>query len=60
MLGTEFDTFFSQCEALQLAGNDVQDAWIAAAVQSRNERLVTFDEDFERLLPNRNLTVLKA
>jgi len=40
-------------------GNFVTDAWIAAAVQSRREHLVTFDRDFDDLLPARDLTRLR-
>lgn len=43
---------------LGLHGNLVTDAWIAAAVESLSEHLVTFDRDFTRLLPRRNLTLL--
>lgn len=44
--------------AKKLQGNLVTDAWIAAAVQVRGEHLVTFDRDFRRLLPARDVTVL--
>ena len=46
--------------SLGLKGNLVTDAWIAAAVQSISEHLVTFDRDFLRLLPTRDLTLLAA
>lgn len=41
-----------------LQGNYVTDAWIAALTEALAEHLVTFDRDFERLLPVRDLTVL--
>ena len=41
-------------------GNLVTDAWIAACVQHVSEHLVTFDRDFLRLLPARDLTVLQT
>ena len=43
---------------LQLYGNLVTDAWIAATAQALSEHLVTFDRDFSRLLPARDLTLL--
>jgi toxin-antitoxin system PIN domain toxin len=44
--------------AKKLHGNLNTDAWIAAATQVRGEHLVTFDRDFRRLLPARDVTVL--
>jgi predicted nucleic acid-binding protein len=41
-----------------LAGNLVTDAWIAAGVQSLGEHLVSFDRDFRKLLPARDLSLL--
>jgi toxin-antitoxin system PIN domain toxin len=43
---------------LDLAGNIVMDAAIAAMVQALNEHFVTFDRNFKRLLPKRDLTLL--
>ncbi len=43
---------------LGLRGNLVTDAWIAASVQAIGRHLVTFDRDFKRLLPTRDLTLL--
>ena len=40
------------------SGNDVPDAWIAAAVQTLGEHLTTFDRGFLRLLGRTELTVL--
>ena len=42
----------------RLRGNAVTDAWIAAATEALSEHLVTFDRDFERLLPRLSLTLL--
>ncbi|HLZ98110.1 MAG TPA: TA system VapC family ribonuclease toxin [Steroidobacteraceae bacterium] len=44
---------------LRLAGNAVTDAAIASMVQALSEHLVSFDRDFTRLLPTRDLTLLK-
>jgi uncharacterized protein len=44
---------------LRLAGNAVTDAAIASMVQALSEHLVSFDRDFRRLLPARDLTLLK-
>jgi toxin-antitoxin system PIN domain toxin len=41
-------------------GNAVTDAWIAAATEAFAEHLVTFDRDFTRLLPSRDLTLLAS
>lgn len=43
---------------LRPEGNFVTDAWIAAATEALSEHLVTFDRDFKRLLPPRDLTLL--
>ena len=42
----------------RLMGNDIPDAWIAAAVQAQGDRLCTFDKDFKRLLPASDLVLL--
>ncbi len=42
-----------------LVGNLVTDASIASMVQSMGEHLVTFDRDFRKLVPARDLTVLR-
>lgn len=44
----------------QLVGNRVTDAWIASAAESLGENVVTFDRDFSKLLPKRNLHLLNA
>lgn len=43
---------------LRLSGNLVTDAAIASMVEALSEHLVTFDRDFSRLLPARDLTLL--
>jgi len=45
---------------LGLRGNLVTDAWIASTVETLGEHLVTFDHDFERLLPARDFTPLSS
>jgi toxin-antitoxin system PIN domain toxin len=47
------------CLELDLSDNEVPDAWIAASVLQRQETLVTFDRDFVRLLPTKQLLLLK-
>jgi hypothetical protein len=38
------------CAEMELAANDVPDAWLAATVINQGEHLVSFDADFRRLL----------
>lgn len=40
-------------------GNEVTDTWIASAVESCSEHLVTFDRDFRNLLSPRDFTLLQ-
>lgn len=47
------------CLELGLSDNRVPDAWIAASVLQRKETLATFDRDFVRLLPAKQLLLLK-
>jgi uncharacterized protein len=56
--GNEWPLLRNTLLTLGLRGNLITDAWIASAVQSLSEHLVTFDRDFARLLPARDLTVL--
>ncbi|HWS11372.1 MAG TPA: hypothetical protein VN279_01130 [Rhodocyclaceae bacterium] len=44
--------------SLGLKGNMVTDAWIATTVEACAEHVATFDRDFARLLPARDLTLL--
>jgi toxin-antitoxin system PIN domain toxin len=57
-LGPEWRRFRQLCLDKALSANDLPDAWLAAAVAQRGERLVTFDRDFRRLLGRAHLTVL--
>lgn len=50
----------SKVLALKLHGNDVSDAWIAAATEAAGEQLVTFDRGFRRLLAARDLILLEG
>ena len=58
--GTEWPLLREKLLTLRLTGNDVTDAWSAAAAEAHSEHLVTFDRDFRRLLPARDLTVLAS
>jgi uncharacterized protein len=49
-LGPEWNSLERLCDELELAGDDVADAWVAAAVRANGLRLVTFDIDFADLL----------
>ena len=57
-LGAEWKRFRQLCLDKRLAGNDLPDAWLAAAVAQRGEVLATFDRDFRRLLGRAQLSVL--
>lgn len=59
-LGAEWSTVERICEEYDVKGNDIPDAWIAAATRYSNERLATFDRGFRRFLEPRELTVLKV
>ena len=56
--GAEWPLLRGKLLAGSLRGNAVTDAWIAASSEALSEHLVTFDRDFERLLPRPSLTVL--
>jgi len=56
--GKEWPLLRDKLLALGLHGNLVTDAWIAAAVETLCEHLVTFDKDFKRLLPATDFTLL--
>jgi toxin-antitoxin system PIN domain toxin len=57
-LGREWPALRRLVHHHELAGNDVPDAWIAAAVQTLGTRLVTFDRGFQRWLGRSELTLL--
>ena len=59
-LGTEWPRLRQLCLDKRLAGNDLPDAWLAAAVDQHAEHLVSFDRDFKTLLPRTRFTLLKA
>jgi toxin-antitoxin system PIN domain toxin len=56
--GDEWPLLRNMLLTLGSEGNRVTDAWIAATVQALSEHLVTFDRDFARLLPPRDVTLL--
>jgi len=58
--GREWPLLRNKLLTLGLRGNLVTDAWIASAVETLGEHLVTFDHDFERLLHARDLTLLPS
>jgi toxin-antitoxin system PIN domain toxin len=57
-LGDEWQLFENLCVLHGLRGNDIPDAWIAAAVQTNHEHLLTFDKGFRRLMKASMVTVL--
>jgi len=57
-LGPEWSTLRQLCLDKTLSGNDLPDAWLAAAVAHRGEHLVTFDRDFRKLLTRSQVTLL--
>ena len=58
-LGEEWPLFEWLCEQHTLAGNEIPDAWIAAAVQANHEHLASFDQAFRRLLKPNQITLLR-
>lgn len=48
----------SLCLTQKLGANAVPDAWLAAQVLEANDTLATFDRDFVKLLPAKNLLLL--
>lgn len=59
-LGPEWPILRRLCLDKQLSGNDLPDAWLAAATLHLGEHLATFDSDFKKLLTRSQLTVLAA
>ena len=59
-LGPEWSKLRQLCVDKKLSGNDVQDAWLSAAVAHMGEHLVSFDRDFRKLLPRGRFTLLPA
>ena len=56
--GGEWPVLRAKLVTMGLQGNLVTDAWIASAVEAQSEHLVSFDRDFLKLLPTRDLTLL--
>ena len=59
-LGQEWPKLRQLCLDKQLGGNDLPDAWLAAAVVQTAEHLVSFDRDFRKLLARGQFTLLVA
>ena len=59
-LGPEWPKLRQLCLDEHLAGNDLPDAWLAAAVAHLGEHLVSFDRDFRKLLARGQFTLLAA
>jgi toxin-antitoxin system PIN domain toxin len=57
-LGPEWPRLRRLCVDRQLAGNDLPDAWLAAAAIHQGEQLVSFDRDFRKLIGRSQLTLL--
>lgn len=57
-LGIEWPLLRQLCIEKKLVANDIPDAWLAAAVIQLGEHLVTFDNDFKKLLSRTQVTVL--
>jgi len=58
-LGPEWPRLRQLCLDKQLSGNDLPDAWLAAAVDVLGEHLVSFDRDFRKLLGRGQFTLLE-
>lgn len=59
-LGAEWSTLRQLCLDRRLGGNDLPDAWLAAAVSHSGEHLASFDRDFRKLLPRGRFSLLEA
>lgn len=58
-LGPEWPSFERLCLDQSLIGNQIPDAWIAAAITTGGYHLVTFDKDFRKLLRLSEFTLLR-
>ena len=58
-LGPEWPQLHQLCIDRQLAGNDLPDAWLAAATVHLGEHLVSFDRGFSRLIGRSSWTLLR-
>jgi toxin-antitoxin system PIN domain toxin len=59
-LSDEWSSLRALCVDKTLAGNDIPDAWLAAAAIQQGEHVVSFDADFKRLLPRSQFSLLKG
>ena len=57
-LGDEWPALRKLCVDKALSANNVPDAWLAAAAIHQGEHVVSFDNDFKRLLPRGQFTRL--
>lgn len=58
-LGPEWSELRRLCLAHSLGGNDLPDAWLAAATLHLGEHLVSFDRGFRRFMGRSSFTLLK-
>ncbi len=58
-LGPEWPSLRQLCIGKRLAGNDVPDAWLAAATIYLGEHLVSFDRGFRKLIGRSQFTLLE-
>lgn len=59
-LGPEWPRLRRLCLDKQLTGNNLPDAWLAAATIHLGEHLVSFDRDFRKLIGRSRFTLLDA
>ncbi len=59
-LGPEWPRLRQLCIDKQLAGNELPDAWLAAAAIHLGEHVVSFDRDFKKLIARSQFTLLEA
>jgi toxin-antitoxin system PIN domain toxin len=59
-LGPEWPRLRQLCLDKQLGGNDLPDAWLAAATLQTGEHLISFDRDFRKLIGRSQFTLLVA
>ena len=60
LLATEWPRLRELCLEKQLTGNDLPDAWLAAAVNQQADHLVSFDRDLKKLLARTRFTLLRV
>jgi toxin-antitoxin system PIN domain toxin len=58
-LGPEWPRLRQLCIDKRLSGNDLPDAWLAAATLHLGEHLVSFDRDFRKLIGRAQFTLLE-